>query len=520
MNWSNVETSVTGEWPRPRLHYVPNRPADRTLATEGLQFVEQTGYLLDPWQAFETEQSLLTDAESPNLTWLCTEFGWLAPRQNGKGGVITARSLISLFHLPCYDQYGRRKPRLVVYTAHQFKTAREAFIRMRDVIDGSDMLRRQMKKDRSGGIRNAAGEEGFELANGNRLRYLARSTGGSGRGLSIDDLFTDEGQELPRSAWDALKYTQRAMPNPQRLITGTVPEPANNHEVWTMTRDRGRRGQSHTSGWSEYSPDPDDEQTKFDMTKPAHTGHDVDPDLRYALATNPAFGIRISARQLLDDADGDAESYKREVCCWWPDDGASERVLRNWSELRDRGSEIVEATVGVQYAWDLSWASVAVAGPRSDNLMGVEMIDYRPGTEWVPGYLAEVNEKVRPRVFMVDVGGPTSLLASDVETLELDLPMYPMKLTELAQACYRVYTLVKDKGLRYRRHIALDSAALAAEWRKLGQMRAFNLQTTAEASPLLAVSLAVYGAWTGAVVPEKPADKKVPQPSHRVYGFN
>jgi hypothetical protein len=320
---------VKSEFVPPRLHYVPPNPPDLSLATEALEFVADVGYYLDPWQEFQTEQSLALDAESEGLTWLCIEYGFLAPRQNGKGGVYTARTLTDLFYLPCYDHYGRRKPRLVVYTAHQFKTSAEAFERAKDVIEGSDTLRKMMKPGRNGGIRNSAVDKGFDLRNGNRMRYLARSTGGSGRGWTIDSLFTDESQEMPQNAWDALKYTQRALPNPQRLLTGTVPLPENNDEVWTTTRDRGRAQRSLTSGWSEYSPDPDDPETIEIMSRPAQYGYEIDPKLEYALATNPAFGIRITARQMMDDADGDAASYKREVIDWWPNDAGELKVLGN-----------------------------------------------------------------------------------------------------------------------------------------------------------------------------------------------
>ena len=457
-----AETSVTSEFVPPRLHYVPQRQADPTLAIEALEFVADVGYLLDPWQEFQTEQSLLVDLESDDLTWLCIEYGFLAPRQNGKGGVYTARTLTDLFYLPCYDHDGYRKPRLVVYTAHQFKTAAEAFERAKEVIDGSDTLRKMMKKDRNGGIRNSALDKGFDLANGNRMRYLARSTGGSGRGWTIDSLFTDESQEMPQNAWDALKYTQRALPNPQRLLTGTVPLPENNSQVWTTTRDRGRGMRSRTSGWSEYSPDPDDPLVIEDMTKPAVFGHEVDPDLKYALATNPAFGIRITARQLMDDADGDAEGYKREVIDWWPNDTGDTQILANWKKLRDPASIVLESApvvFALEVSEDLQWASIAVAGPRAaDDLTHIELADYRQGLEWVVGRLLELRLKWRPQVIVLDIGGPAA-------------------------------------GLK-----------------------AWDRMVEVEVSPLLAAGFALWGLMTGAQAEVDVQRQK--QVSHAMYGFN
>ena len=516
----SVASNVTSEFVRPRLHFVPLKLADATLATEAIEFVADIGYLLDPWQEFQTEQSLLVDLESDDLTWLCLEYGFLAPRQNGKGGVYTARTITDLFYLPCYDHYGRRKPRLVVYTAHQFKTSSEAFERAKDVIEGSDTLRKMMKKDRTGGIRNSAIEKGFDLANGNRMRYLARSTGGSGRGWTIDSLFTDESQEMPQTAWDALKYTQRALVNPQRLLTGTVPVPENNSEVWTAARDRGRGLRSQTAGWSEYSPDPDDPETVADMTKPAKYGHEVDPELKYALATNPAFGIRITPRQLIGDADGNAESYKREVVDWWPNDSGESQVLANWKNLHDPASVAVDPVVlALEVSDDLQWASIIATGHRvQDSLVHVELVDYRQGLEWVPDALLALRMRWRPQVVLLDIGGPAGVLKADLEAA--GVVHRPLTVRELGQSCLLFHDQVVNGRLRWLNHPALNRAIRAAKWRGIGQagLKAWDRLVDVDVSPLLSGSMAVWGLLTGAEAEIDVLKQK--QVSNRMYGFN
>lgn len=516
MNWDSVVSNVTSEFVRPRLHYVPPGPKSHIVATESLEFVADIGYLLDPWQEFQTEQSLLTDVGS--WIWSCLEYGFLAPRQNGKGGVYTARTIIDLFHLPCYDHYGQRKPRLVVYTAHQFKTANEAFERAKEVIEGSDVLRKAMKRDRNGGIRNSALDKGFDLANGNRMRYLARSRGGSGRGWTIDTLLTDETQEMPRSAWDALKYTQRALPNPQRLLTGTVPEPENNSEVWTDTRDRGRRRVSVTSGWSEYSPDPDDPETAADMTKPVRYGYEVDPDLKYALATNPAFGIRITARQLLDDADGDAEGYKREVLDWWPDKTGRESILPNWASAHDPQSLPLEpVALSLEVAEDRRTSTIMATGARDDGLIHAEVIDCLPGTDWIADRIAGLYRNWLPQVVVLDVGGPAGPLAVELE--DLQVPYRALTVAEIGRACTGLYDLLSGQRLRYRRCTATDRGVAEARWRPLGQSRGFR-RDTEHAESLLALAYGTLAITAGLVPDQIKATGRVPQPSHAMYGFS
>ena len=500
----------------PRIAYLPSQDHLTETADECLEFIESVGYYLDPWQGFLTWSSLL---ESSNDRWLCRGYGYLAPRQNGKGGILTARSITDLFFLPCFDHDGSPKPRLVVYTAHQFKTANEAFLRMQEVIEGSPDLRAMMKQDRNHGIRNSAIDKGFDLANGNRLRYLARSTGGSGRGLSIDTLLTDEGQELPTPAWDALKYTQRAMPNPQRIITGTVPTEANNHDVWTAVRDIGRTGTSKTQGWAEYSPDPDDPQTAHDMTRDAQFGYDVDPDLKYALRTNPAFGIRVTAETLQDDLEGSADSYKREVLCWWPGASGGDLLLKNWQFLGDPRSEPVDPVVfALEVAVDRSYSSIAVGGVRLNGRVHLELVDYAPGTDWVTDRLAELNTKWYPSALLMDVGGPAGWLVDDLE--EAKVPIRPLTVREFGAACGWLHDQVRDRSVNWLHHPALQSAVKALKWRALGTSgaKAFDRNVGVDIAPAIGVAMAGWAASQGALPPvEKVKREKVA--SSIMYGF-
>ena len=506
---------ATSEFQTPRLLYLPDREYRNSLADECLDYIESVGFFLDPWQAFLTWLSLL---DAPDQTWFLREFGYLVPRQNGKGGILTARCITDLFYLPCFDSYGKEKPRLVVYTAHQFKTATEAFERMKEVIDGSDELRKLMKKDRNGGVRNSALDKGFDLANGNRMRYLARSRGGSGRGLSIDTLLTDEMQELPLPAWDALKFTQRAMPNPQRLMTGTVPDAENNHAVWTATRDKGRGGKSDTAGWVEYSVDPDDPQTRHDMTKPASFGSDVDPTFEYALATNPAFGIRVSPATLKDDAEGGADSYRREVICYWPGSEGSQMLLANWPILHDSASAPVgPVALAVEVAEDRSWGSILAVAPRADDYdrFHIEMIDYRAGTDWMVDRIEDLMNRHEVQVLVLDKGGPAGTLAIELE--EYEVPFRTLTFSEIAWACGSLFDLVKQNRVSWLRHPALTQAAKATKWRAAGKV--FERRVETDIGPMMAAAFGVVAVLAG-MVPDVPVAKKQPRPSNIVYGFN
>src|SRR2546423_15374516 len=68
--------------------------------------------------------------------------------------------------------------KLILHSAHEFKTAQEAFRRVLGWIESKDHLRKRVKR-----IRTSHGEEGIELIDGARLRFVARATG-SGRGCA------------------------------------------------------------------------------------------------------------------------------------------------------------------------------------------------------------------------------------------------------------------------------------------------------------------------------------------------
>ena len=95
-----------------------------------LEVCRMAGLVLDPWQELVFRHSL---AERPDGRWAAFEVGCVVPRQNGKGALLAARALAGLFVLG---------DRLILHSAHEYKTATEAWMRLRDLIDGCPELRR------------------------------------------------------------------------------------------------------------------------------------------------------------------------------------------------------------------------------------------------------------------------------------------------------------------------------------------------------------------------------------------
>jgi hypothetical protein len=271
---SSLERALHGRQ-EPRLLTLPPRAGSKV--DELLDLLYLVGLGVDPWQEASLDALLSVDDREQ---WTCTEFGELVARQNGKGNVILPYELGHLFLWPREDG----EPKLIVHTAHEFKTAREAFRRIERVIRSSPLLAAELKGGVRGGISTSHGEEGFELKDGTRLRFLARSKN-SGVGFTCDVLVVDEGQQTPVAAMDALLPTMSSVPNHQILFTGTVPDELDDSEYFEGVRDRGRSGSDRRSGWIEFFPDGSD-----------------DPDVAAALdiedrelweQANPALGIRM-----------------------------------------------------------------------------------------------------------------------------------------------------------------------------------------------------------------------------------
>ena len=112
----------------PRIRIAPNYDATELRA---VKLLKAGGLLLDPWQTDILEDWM---ALTPGKKWKCKTCGGSVPRQNGKTGLIQARSESGML------LYAER----VLYTAHLQKTATETFEEMADFFD-KPILRKHVK---------------------------------------------------------------------------------------------------------------------------------------------------------------------------------------------------------------------------------------------------------------------------------------------------------------------------------------------------------------------------------------
>jgi hypothetical protein len=444
---------------RPRLLHVPSGAASSSGA-EAVELAALAGLELDPWQAFTLDVGL---SERANGKWLCFEVGLWVSRQNGKGGVLEARELAGLFLL--------HEP-LIIHSAHEFKTSKEAFYRLRRIIENCPDLDRQVQQ-----IKQSNEEVSILTKSGSRLRYLARK-GGTGRGFSGDCVILDEAMILDPESIGALLPTLSARPNPQLWYTGSAAMATS--EVFHSVRKRGLAGTEESLAWLEWSA-------------PEGSHHD---DVDAWAQANPALGIRILPESIERERAAMASNprmFARERL-GIPDPLVGvESVITAlaWEALMDRSSEVTGRKVlGVDVAPDGMSASIVGVGRRSDGLPHVETVDSRQGTWWLIDRLAQVapgNEAIA-----VNGAGPAGAMLPEIVRAAGQVPVKEINGRDYAASCEAFLIAITEDRLRHLGDILLAPAVCGAARRPVSDGWVWDRKHRAtDITPLVAATVAL-----------------------------
>jgi hypothetical protein len=449
----------------PRISKVPAYSSSAGL--EAVELYESTGERLDPWQKL-----VLIDGcgERPDGKWSAFEVATVVPRQNGKGTIIEAREMGGLY------LFGSR---MIIHSAHEFKTAAEGFRRIRTLIDNTDDLRRKVKK-----ITDSHGEEGIELLNGHRLRFMAR-TRGSGRGFSADDLILDEAYNLASSSIAAMLPTLSARPNPQIWYFSSAPLIESDQLRKLVARGR--------------SDDPVKRLAYFEWS--AERGVPLD-DVKALAQANPGLGIRLSLEFCDTERDAmDAIEYERERLGIEQDTtGSSVIDMRVWAMLQDKHVINGRLVIAFDMDNDRSHTSISVATGRPDGCVQGELIDNRTGHPyWLVDRVIELNKRHRPVIIVVNGNSPANTEITKLE--DKGIKIYKMNAAEMVTACGQFYDHCRSDPDhqptgRFAPNAALNASVGGARKRELGDGWAWaRRDATVDISPVVSVTAAMW-AWT------------------------
>src|SRR5690242_2346291 len=309
----------------PRIAHYPIAPY-----TSGPDFTElaaAAGLILDGWQDRDMGLGL---GETEEGKWASFVNTIICARQNGKDAEIEALTLGWLFITG---------ERLIGISAHEYKTAMESFRRVVFLITNTDDLRRQVKK-----IINTNGEEGIELLDGRRARWLARSKG-AGRGFSFDKLVWNEAYAVTDAQASATLPALSARPSPQLWIYSSPPLEAGTGEILYAQRRAALAGAAGIT-YIDYG-----HQATLDDIGPCPAGcsHQpgrsigciLDSELHWEM-TNPAYPHRITRVAIQRERISmDPVGFARERLGIWPPDlseGFTVISKAQWERLEDRHS--------------------------------------------------------------------------------------------------------------------------------------------------------------------------------------
>ena len=424
----------------------------------------------------------------------------MAPRQNGKGGIIEIRCLAGL-HL-----FGEKH---LVWSSHRWETAMKMYNRMKEHYTNWDDLRRQVRR-----LNSTHGQEGIELLNGADLKFGTRSKDGA-RGLSGDLVVIDEAYAFDDTQADAM------IPVMSARIAATEGGP----QIWyhsspPLTKIDASRGDdekmSKTAGLPMYrlrkramAGDPrlcyrdwsavDRDLSQLDQV-------DLD-DERLVEVSNPALHTgRMSMEwiQTVERPQMSAVGYARERLCLWPPEPTTSAndVLdpKQWERLADPASRVAgDVALMIAATRDLRWASIGLYGRRADSLGHIEIIDHREGIGWVVERIVGLRGKYAPVGIGIDLRGPAGALETDLAeagitpSADPEHPergdLVPMTATDTAQACGQLVQAIRDETERHiGAQVPLNTNVAGARTRKLGGALAWEQHVGAVDSPLPAVT--------------------------------
>lgn len=432
-------------------------PRQGSYGEGAAQLMEIAGRPLDE------EQKIAVDAilsYGPGGRWAALESAIIEARQNGKtGGVLLPVVLWDLFMMA---------PDRIVWTAHLFKTSRDAFNDVIAMIEGSSTLSKRVKR-----ITLGKGEEAVELHSGAKLEFLARSMGG-GRGLGGKRIVMDEALFLSASSMGALMPTlsARSMNGDPHIMYGSSAGVLGSDHLRKL-RARGRKGNDPSLVYLEWcAPGSWDEpgcQLGHDCPHTVETdGCVLDDETLWPMA-NHALGRRISYDYIRGERRTlTPEEFGRERLGWFTDPAGIdvEVLVEKWTACKDPDSRpTTRPVLMIDASPGLKSAAIVAAMWRPDGRPHLEVVAHMPGASWVPARAAEL-QRHQPLDWVIDPGGPAGALLPDLRAAGID--PREMSARDLGQACSALVSAIEDEWVRHLDDPVLLRAFRASAKRDIG----------------------------------------------------
>lgn len=416
----------------PRIAIVP--PSVRTAGPQITRLAAVAGIELDEAQRLIADATGGVDAAGK---WAAFESVIFAPRQNIKTEFLIARILAGLY------LFGEE---LIVFSAHQARTTAKVFRRLRQAIEHSPELGARIER-----VSNRSGAESIELATGQLLECVARSSG-SGRGFTGDCVLLDEAQDLDSEQLAAILPMLSTRKNPQVLYALSLGNENSTHLGALRARALARADQ-HVAWieWSLAEGDRVDDREVWRRCNPAVTAGRITMDYleREFLALGPEQFAkeRLGKSNWPADATGRFAVISREAweACADPDARAGGRLAFGIAVSRDGRS-----------------AAIVACGDGADGVPVLEVADWRPGEGcgWTGPRLADLTRRYATEAACWDddsLAGQLGL-AGFAQARRTVSP----RPAEITAAAGSLFFAIEDRAIRHPADMRLTMAAGAA----------------------------------------------------------
>lgn len=408
--------------------------------------------------------------------------------------ILEARELAGLF------LFGERK---IIHSAHLFDTSREAFKRIKFLIENTPELAKEVLR-----ISNSHGDEGIFLRSGQELLFKARSKSAA-RGFSADLVVLDEAMmRLGSDEVEAILPTLSARPNGQILYFGSAGTQESEH--FGRARNRALKvlagGEPEPRfGWLEWSA-----ELHSEYCEPNCDLHDSPDDPKTWAKANPAVGFRISIEHIRESEHKSMspEGFAKERLSVgsWPVEGGGWKVLPKvaWDQRSNELSELKgDFALALDTAPNSSWSCITACGANHEGETHVEVTapgsegyDYRPGLQWAVQRVKEIWAAFKPPFVVIDPSSPAGSAIMELEAAGVVVKTVTSR--EYGQACGDFLNGISPKPgdeahIRHINQAPLTSSAAAADSIRRQDLWIWDKKESAsDITPITSATLAVF----------------------------
>lgn len=435
--------------------------------------------------------------------WSNRDVCLIVSRQNGKGSILTARCLYGLYVLN----------EKIIHTAHEVKTASDAYSRIKSYIQARPLLANRTHFDNKYGIETIEVFETPEQARRHNdhdpiaeLSFLAR-TAKSGRGLYCDLLILDEAYELTEQVMRALQPTQNTSENPQTWYTSSAVDQKYqfNGLKLAAVRKRGFEKKKRVM-LAEWSADPEADRNSYQTWAQANP----------SMCRLKGFTVQT----MIDNLEGvSREGFDVEYLSIgdWPEPATSETIVNmaQWRALKSSAPGVGPMCVAIEQSG--KWWTIAAAQFTADKDK-----DGKAKIRGEIGFHARTSRQIVEYVGrIVDAWDPVIVMSRTSPAMSIwpelsraGIEPEELTATEVAAAAGGFVEAVELGGLAHSGDGRVDDALMGVQKKDLsGGAFGFDYKSPVTLSPLSGMALARYGLLRFAEEPKLSAD-----PSFEMYG--